>query len=289
MSVPTVYEIEHVSRYRYSSPARHCALALCLKPRDDARQRLLRFEIVTNPEAPQNSETDVFGNTRHVINIHREHQLLEITARSSVELEGSSPVPDSLGGGAWTEISSWKDKFDYWDFTRPSTFSRPSPTLAAFVDELGIQVGGDPLESLVHLLDTLHQSFRYVPGSTTVVSPIEHILESRQGVCQDYSHVMIAIARSWHIPARYVSGYLYVDSQGGEDTAQAASHAWVECMLPGLGWVGFDPTNRCFAAERHVRVGVGRDYQDAAPVRGVFLGGGDAQLEVEVRVFAGLP
>ena len=100
---------------------------------------------------------------------------------------------------------------------------------------------------------------------------------------------MISIARSWHIPSRYVSGYLYVDNQGGEDTTQAASHAWVECLLPGLGWVGFDPTNRCLAAERHVRVGVGRDYQDVAPVRGVFLGGGDTQLEVEVRVLAALP
>ena len=289
MSGPAVYQIEHLSRYRYSSPARHCALALCLKPRDDAHQLLLSFQVVTDPQAPQNSEIDFFGNTKQVINIHREHQLLEISALSSVELDASSPVPDSLGAGAWEVIRSWKDLFGYWDLTRPSAFSRPSSVLAAFVDELGIQACEDPLQSLVRLRDTLHHSFRYVPGSTTVVSPIEHILQSRQGVCQDYSHVMISIARSWDIPSRYVSGYLYVDNQGGEDTTQAASHAWVECLLPGLGWVGFDPTNRCLAAERHVRVGVGRDYQDVAPVRGVFLGGGDTQLEVEVRVLAALP
>ncbi len=283
---PSIYQIEHVSTYSYSSPARHCALALCLQPRDDARQRLLRFEITTSPDAPQNSETDFFGNTRHVVNIHREHRLLEISARSSVELDGSAPVPDSLGAGAWEEIRSWKDLFSYWDFTRPSAFAKPSPALSGFVDELGIQACGDPLESLVRLLDTLHRSFRYVPGSTTVVSPIEHILESRLGVCQDYSHVMIAIARSWDIPARYVSGYLYENSQAGEDTTQAASHAWVECLLPGVGWVGFDPTNRCLAQERHVRVGVGRDYQDVAPVRGVFLGSGETRLDVHVKVLA---
>ncbi len=279
------YDIEHVSRYRYSSPARHCALALYLKPLYDSRQRLLSFQIVTSPAAPQNSETDSFGNTRHVINIHREHQLLEITARSSVELQPPAPVPDALDSGAWEEIRSWKDDSGYWDFTRPSAFCRPSPALAAFVDESGIQACGDPLESLVQLSDTLHNSFRYAPGSTTVVSPIEHILETRQGVCQDYSHVMITIARSWGIPSRYVSGYLYLDSQG-EDTTQPASHAWVECLLPGLGWVGFDPTNRCLAAERHIRVGVGRDYQDVPPVRCTSLGGGEAQLEVEVRVLA---
>ena len=130
----------------------------------------------------------------------------------------------------------------------------------------------------------LHRSFTYLPGSTWVVSPIEHILDSRQGVCQDYAHVMIAIARSWHIPACYVSGYLYMDGQGGEAVPQKATHAWVECRLPGLGWIGFDPTNRSLANERHIRVAVGRDYQDVAPVRGVFVGGGESRLDVEVRV-----
>ncbi len=284
---PTVYQIEHVSRYRYSSPARHCALSLCLMPRDDARQRLLRFEIVTDPEAPQNSEADSFGNTRHVINIHREHQLLEIVSRSSVELDPPAPVPDALDAGAWYEIRSWNNQFGYWDFTRPSAFCRPSPALDAFMAESAIEAGGDPLQSLVQLSDTLHSSFQYLPGSTTVVSPIEHILESRRGVCQDYSHVMITIARSWGIPSRYVSGYLYLDNQTEEPPTQPASHAWVECLLPGLGWVGFDPTNRSLASQRHVRVGVGRDYQDVPPVRGIFLGSGETQLEVEVRVLAG--
>ena len=284
---PALYEIEHVSRYRYSSPARHCALSLCLTPREDARQRLRSFEIVTDPEAPQNSETDSFGNTRQVINIHREHQLLEIAARSSVELEPPAHVPDALDSGVWNEIHSWRDLFGFWEFTRPSAFCRPSAALTDFIHESAIEAGRDPLQSLLQLGDTLHRSFQYLPGSTTVVSPIEHILESRQGVCQDYSHVMITIARSWGIPARYVSGYLYLDSQGSEEgPTQPASHAWVECLLPGLGWVGFDPTNRCLASERHVRVGIGRDYQDVPPVRGIFLGSGDTQLEVEVRVTA---
>ena len=286
MGVIARYDIEHVSRYRYSSPARHCALSLCLKPLEDPLQRLLRFEIVTDPAAPQNSESDFFGNTKQVMNIHREHQVLEIIARSSVELQPPSPIPDALNRGAWDEIGSWKDSFGIWDFTRPSAFARPSLALDAFVDESAVEPGVDPLESLVRLRDTLHSSFQYLPGSTTVVSPIEHILESRQGVCQDYSHVMITLARSWGIPARYVSGYLYVENQGAEEAPQAASHAWVECLLPGLGWVGFDPTNQCLASERHVRVGIGRDYQDVAPVRGIFLGSGDTQLDVQVRVHA---
>ena len=155
------------------------------------------------------------------------------------------------------------------------------------MDELGIKVGNDPLETLLRLSDTLYRSFRYVPGSTSMVSPIEHILESRQGVCQDYAHVMIAIARSWHVPARYVLGYLYIDGQGGEGTPQTATHAWVECRLPDLQWIGFDPTNRCLADERHVRVAIGRDYRDVTPVRGIFVGSGEARLAVGVRVRTG--
>ena len=282
-----LYEIEHVSRYLYSSPVRHCVLSLCLKPRDDADQRLLRFDVATVPPAPLNSETDFFGNTKQVLNIHQEHEMLEITARSTVERMRAASLPDSMGADAWDEIRSWKESFSYWDFTHDSAFARPSPALTAFVDELGIKAGGDPLETLLHLSDTLHRSFQYAPGSTSVVSPIEHILESRQGVCQDYAHVMIAIARSWHVPSRYVSGYLYMDDQGSERAPQTATHAWVECCLPDLGWIGFDPTNRCLADERHVRVAIGRDYQDVAPVRGVFVGGGESRLEVDVRVRAG--
>ena len=284
MGATALYEIEHISRYLYTTPVRHGVLSLCLKPRDDAGQRLLSFEIATSPPAPLNSETDVFGNTKQVLNVHREHQALEIASRSSVERTPGGEPAASLGADAWESIRSWSGAFANWEFTHPSLFARPSPALAAFVDESGIEAGDDPLETLLRLSDTLNRSFEYVPGSTSAISPIEHILESGQGVCQDYAHVMIAIARSWSVPARYVSGYLYTAGRDGDGSSQTASHAWVECRLPGLGWIGIDPTNGCLAAERHVRVAVGRDYQDVAPTRGVFVGGGESRLDVEVRV-----
>ena len=286
MEQPALYEIEHVSRHYYTSPVRYCVLSLCLKPRDDSGQRLLSFDVATDPPAPLNNETDFFGNTKQVMNIHREHESLELTSRATVERARPTALPDSLASGAWEEIRSWAESFSYWDFTHPSAFVQSSPALTAFVDELEIKPQDDPLKALLQLSDTLYRSFQYVPGSTSVVSPIEHILESRQGVCQDYAHVMIAIARSWKVPARYVSGYLYIDGQDAEGVPQAATHAWTECHLPGLGWIGFDPTNRCLADERHVRVAIGRDYQDVAPIRGVFVGGGEVRLAVDVRVRA---
>ncbi len=284
-AVPVRYEIEHVSRYLYASPMRNCVMSLCLKPRDDPGQRLLRFEVSTVPDASLNDERDSFGNTKHVLNIHREHQGLEITARSTVETSRIIPAPHSSGAQSWKEVRSWTESFVYWDFTHASALTGPSPALTNFVDRLGLMPGEDPVESLRRLSDTLHHSFEYVPGSTSAVSPIDDILESGQGVCQDYAHVMIAIARSWGVPARYVSGYVCF-SETGMQAPESASHAWVECRLPDLGWVAFDPTNRGFVDERYVRIAVGRDYQDTAPTRGVLVGGVGSSLEVNVRMRA---
>ena len=272
MAGPVRYEIEHVSRYLYTSPVRHCVMSLCLKPRDDPGQRLLHFQVSTAPPARLNGETDSFGNTKHIINIHQEHEALEIITHSTVETAPAAALPVSLGADAWEELRSWRESLVHWDFMHASALARPSAALTAFMDRLGIEPDGDPLAALLRLSDTLHHSFQYVPGITSAISPIEHILESGRGVCQDYAHVMIAIARSWGVPARYVSGYMYVTHQAPE----TATHAWVECRLPGLGWIGFDPTNRSLADERYVRIALGRDYQDVAPTRGILLGGGDS-------------
>ena len=277
------YDIEHVSRYSYSSPVRNCVMALCLEPRNDLGQRLLRFDVTTEPLVPLNDEVDYFGNTKHVLNVHREHESLEVIARSTVETTPSPPWLGSLGEDAWEEIRSWSESFRDWDFTHPSEFTRRSPALDSFVDRHGIATpGGDPLQALTELSDTLHGSFEYAPGSTSVVSPIDHILESGQGVCQDYAHVMIAIARSWGVPTRYVSGYFYAAGREGEPARGTATHAWVECRLPELGWVGFDPTNDGLGDERHVRMAVGRDYGDVAPTRGVFKGVAETRLDVDI-------
>ena len=280
------YDIEHLSRYHYSRSPKQCVMMLCLKPRNDRGQRVLNFGIETDPAALLTSEQDCFGNTRHVFNLSGEHPVLEIIARSTVSPTPFSPLPRCLGAGAWNEIRSWKDSFALWDYVHPSALTRPSSLLAEFVDRHGIQRAEDPLQGLLRLSDMLHQRFRYAPGSTSVMSSIEQILQSGGGVCQDYAHTMIAIARSWSIPARYVSGYLHLSGLEGEQAPENATHAWVECLLPELGWVGFDPTNRCLADERHVRIAVGRDYRDVSPTRGILRGGESTGIEVAVRVSA---
>lgn len=283
---PATYDIEHVTRYRYSSPVSGCVMSLCLEPRQDAGQRVLHFDIETAPPASMNAEADSFGNTKHVLNIHREHRDLAITTRATVEQTPASPLPESQEPSAWDEIGGWKDSFALWDFLQPSALTQPSPALAAFTSGLGIEPADDPLRAVQRLSSLLYRNFDYVPGSTSAVSPVDHILESRRGVCQDYAHAMIAIARTWGVPTRYVSGYLHDSDVEGVDAPapQSASHAWAECLLPGLGWVGFDATNDSLAGPGHIRLAVGRDYRDVAPTSGIFRGGGESQIEVEVRV-----
>ena len=145
---------------------------------------------------------------------------------------------------------------------------------------------------LRELNSAIYNKFEYNTGATRVDSPIDIALEARRGVCQDFSHIMLAMVRKLEIPCRYVSGYLFYQSNASyqDRSAADASHAWVEAWLPDLGWVGFDPTNNVIAGERHIRVALGRDYADIPPTRGVFKGNAQSELSVAVKVVpAGAP
>ena len=280
---PLRYDVEHRTRYEYPDGVRGCVLLLCLQPARTPGQRVLRFRMETIPAAPLSPESDCFGNRRHVLNVHRRHEELVITSRFRAELDEASGV-EAVGG--WEEVRSLRQLPEYWHFVEPSALARPSPALERFVRREGLQREEGPMESLVRLSDGIRERFQYEPGSTAADSPIEHLLESGRGVCQDYAHLMITIARSWGIPSRYVSGYLHNTGRAGDRVRADASHAWVECWLPGAGWVGFDPTNTTFSDQRHIRVAAGRDYADVSPTRGVFQGAGDARIAVDVIVNA---
>lgn len=278
------YHIEHLTSYYYQSPAKGCVMSVCLQPRQDERQKIINFSLDIQPVAEASDEIDFLGNCHHVFNIHRRHQQLRIAVCSDIELSVPPPLPDSLPADSWQTIEQQKNSFEHWHFTHPSELTSPSPCLQEFIIEQGIAKKDDPLTSVLALNELLYERFTYQPGSTSVSSTIDHILQSRRGVCQDYAHVMLAIVRGWGIPARYVSGYLWTSGDSKEQSPTTASHAWIECLLPEIGWVGFDPTNCTVNDDRHVRIAIGRDYRDVAPTRGVLQGGGKTELKVSVRI-----
>ena len=225
----------------------------------------------------------------HHFDVPGRHKQLSIVADALVDVQPMPVLPGSLGEAAWDELDQMIAAGDYIEMLMPSQFGQSSERLDQFARELGVDSrqaarGRDPLQLVLDLNAALHSKIAYVPKSTRVDSPIDDALESRQGVCQDFAHIMIGLARPIGIPCRYVSGYLFHRAGDKTRSAEGATHAWVEALLPGLGWVGLDPTNNVLASDRHVRTAVGRDYADVPPTRGTFKGSADSQLLVAVRV-----
>lgn len=280
------YAIRHFTRYRYSRPVWQSVMEARMHPRSEYMQRCFTFQLSVSPRARIFSYTDHLGNLVHHFDIPAPHKQLTIIADALVDVDAPEPLPDALGTEAWGELDELIEREDYWDMLRPSQFASSSPELEDLAREFGIDKrdGRDPLELLRTLNLNLYDGFAYVKQSTSVDSPIEVALSSRQGVCQDFAHIMIGLVRSLRIPCRYVSGYLYHDALHHDRSAEGATHAWVEALLPGLGWIGFDPTNNLIAGGRHIRTAIGRDYADVPPTLGTMKGSGDSELQVRVRV-----
>ena len=277
------YSIRHVTRFRYSAPVRESVMELRMQPRSEGPQTLRSFQIVTQPRAQLYAYTDHAGNAVYHFNVLREHEELRIEAQAVVEVARPPALPQAADGLEWERYNAYNLTAQHYDLLGPSKFARPSPALAAFARARGLeQPDGDPLGALKRLMNAIRDSFEYELGITQVHSPIEHALEHGRGVCQDFAHIMIAVARGWGIPTRYVSGYLH---HGRQDRSEdSATHAWVESYLPSLGWIGFDPTNGMLANERHIRAAVGRDYADVPPTRGTFKGVAESELAIAVSV-----
>jgi len=280
------YAVRHFTRYRYSRPVWQSVMEVRMHPRSEYMQRCFTFQLSVSPRARIFSYTDHLGNLVHHFDIPAPHKHLTIIADALIDVDPPDPLPESLGQESWTELDEMIQHEDYWDMLRPSYFVRSSPELEELAREFGLDQrnGRDPLQLLLKLNTDLYETFSYEKQSTSVHSPIEDALRSRKGVCQDFAHIMISLVRNLRIPCRYVSGYLHHDSYHEDRSAEGATHAWAEALLPGLGWVGFDPTNNLIAGGRHIRTAIGRDYSDVAPTTGTMKGSGDSELQVRVRV-----
>jgi transglutaminase-like putative cysteine protease len=282
------YSIRHLTQFRYDSPVSESLMEVRMHPRTEGTQRCLSFQLSVDPRAQVNSYRDYLGNSVHHFDVPRKHMQLRIVAESLVEVQTVPDLPKHLGADAWTQLDALIATGDYWETLMPSQFTQPIPALDGLIDDLDSDIGlarsQDPLIFLSELNTAIFDWFEYVPKSTRVDSPIEHAIDARKGVCQDFAHIMIAMVRHVKIPCRYVSGYLFPRAQQPDRSSEGASHAWVEALLPGLGWIGFDPTNNLVTSDRHIRTAIGRDYADVPPTKGIFKGKAASDLTVSVRV-----
>jgi transglutaminase-like putative cysteine protease len=279
-----IYSVRHTTTFRYEPAVRESVMEVRLQPRSDGEQRCLNFSLNVDPPANIMQYRDFAGNTVHHFNIAGSHTQVVVTADSAVEVQ-SVPAPRASDGGDWADLDALVATGDHWEMLLPSHFVRSSDSLSALAKELECERRGTPFELLAEISVWIYKLFAYVPHSTKVDSPIEEALKTRQGVCQDFAHIMIALGRRLRIPCRYVSGYMFHRDESERDrSVEGASHARVEALMPGLGWVAFDPTNNLIGVDRHIRVAIGRDYADVPPTRGVYKGEAQSELSVAVTV-----
>lgn len=260
--------VRHETRYLYQEPVSYSIQALKLTPRADHGQRVLNWRITTPGERIE--QVDPYGNLTHVVTVERPHCEMCIVVEGVAEIdEGAPSGPDP------SRLS-------------PLAYLAPTPLTRAdgSLRELAARCIGRHPHSRAALLDlagAIREAVAYQPGVTDVSHAASEVLELGLGVCQDQTHVLLACCRAAGIPARYVSGYFHTGQSG-----ETASHAWADVWLDeDTGWVSLDVTHGEHAGARHCRLAVGRDYLDAAPVRGVRRGGGHESMSVAVRVTEG--
>ena len=278
-----IFSVRHVTTLRYEPAIRESLMEVRMQPRSEGQQRCLSFHLEVEPSAQILQYRDFLGNTVHHFDIAGSHKEVRVIAQAIVEFH-PTPFPSASEAGDWQDLDAIIAAGDHWEMLLPSRFACFTQELNKLAEDLRLERKGNPLELVSKVNQGVYEAFEYVPNSTKVDSPIDDALRTRQGVCQDFAHIMIALLRQVRIPCRYVSGYLYHGHENKDRSPESASHAWIEVLLPGLGWVSFDPTNNLAGSERHLRVAIGRDYADVPPTRGVYKGEAASELSVLVTV-----
>ncbi len=276
-----LFAIHYVTVYDYAEPVTDNLNALRVRPATTATQRCDEFHVRVDPETRLGRHTDYFGTEVIEFGISRPHSSLTIDVRARVVTadppDPPTPAWDSLAAPAYLEAAG--------EYLLASIAEPPNGALDELVAQSDLAT---PLEAVEGLCELIPDRFEYRTGVTYVGSTVEHLLEAGAGVCQDFVHLALIILRRHGIAARYVSGYLFAaPPDGGRDSVEVETHAWLEALLPDGGergepvWVGVDPTNRSRAGERYVKIGHGRHYDDVPPIKGVYRGGA-AELSANV-------
>ena len=270
--------VVHATGYAYESPVTASFNEARLTPRSDNRQNVILSRVETVPATRSYRYLDYWGTAVTAFDLHAPHTELEVTASSVVETDKPEPPIEKV---TWDELRSEAvvDKFD--EVLSPTHYTPRSKRLHRVGEKIAKY--NDPHDAVIAAADWVNSELDYVPGTTGVHSSALDALREGKGVCQDFAHLTLAVLRGIGIPSRYVSGYLHPQRKApiGE-TVDGQSHAWIQAWTGG--WWNFDPTNDKEINEQYVSVGVGRDYADVTPLKGIYSGGGSTDLDVVVEI-----
>lgn len=263
--------VHHRTLYRYDRPARFVAQSHRLTPVTTASQNVLEWSVSAEGARFGAAFTDGAGDRIVTLTHQGPVEAIEIVVEGLVETHDTAGV-----------LRDQKEAISPLVYLRPGPATTPNRQVRELADRALARLAAAPALERAHALAAaVADSVAYRPGVTHAHTTAAEALEIGEGVCQDHAHLLIALAHLAGLPARYVTGYLHANEDGAP---HEASHAWAEIFIDGLGWVGFDPANRCCPDERYIRIGSGRDAREAAPIRGVAGGLATEEMDVEVVV-----
>ncbi len=278
-------DIRYRMQFSYDRPVREAHNELRVRPRDLPGQRLLAHRLTSDPLARVLSFTDYWGTTIDHLGLVFEHEGFEIVAEAAVETRPRlQPTNGSTAGWADEQY-----RLHNSEYLTASPHVQWTENIAAIANDT--KAGISDATSLVQaMVAATRDVLSYERDSTRIGIPLAELVTSGRGVCQDFAHLNIGLLRAAGVPARYVSGYLFagdetnIETGGGDQSVTVQTHAWVEAALPNGEWMAIDPTNDQPVGERHVVIGFGRDYDDVAPVRGVYYGDGVPTVDATVEM-----
>jgi transglutaminase-like putative cysteine protease len=259
-------KISHTTEYVYDEPVPYSLQRLRLTPLGGPTQNVIDWSVTIDGARIETGYLDQFGNRTELVSAEGAEHTIRITAAGEVDTYDKAGVFGPHQGFC-----------PLWLFLRETARTKPGK----LVKDLARNLKGDSELARMHaLMEAIHETVAYTPGTTTTETTAEEALAAKTGVCQDHAHIFISAARLIDIPARYVSGYLMME--GKED--QVATHAWAEAHIPGLGWVGFDAANKVCPDDRYVRIASGLCYRDCAPISGMRIGTGGKNPRENLKV-----
>ena len=270
--------VVHTTGYAYPSPVTASYNEVRLTPRSNTRQNVILNRVETIPATRSYRYIDYWGTAVTAFDLHAPHTELTVSSSSVVETERPEPASTRA---TWTDLQSVAviDRFD--EVLRPTEYTPASERVTAVGKR--IIKNNEPREAVIAAARWARSELDYLPGTTGVHSSGLDALEKGKGVCQDFAHLTLMVLRGMGIPARYVSGYLHPkrDAKVGK-TVDGRSHAWIQAWTGG--WWNYDPTNDTDITEQYISVGVGRDYSDVSPLKGIYSGKGATDLDVIVEI-----
>lgn len=285
------YRITHTTKYVFSEPVPVCHNEVCLTPREGRRQHSESHRLMITPEpGALRDRVDYFGNRLTNFTVFNTYQSLNVSAVTRLDVAPATSH-DARASMTWEAIRDklrsdrTRDGLANYQYAFESSRVRATPKARDYA-VASFSPGRSIIEAALDLTRRIHEDFQYDPKATTVNTPLDAVLETQRGVCQDFAHVQIACLRSLGLAARYVSGYLRTYPPPGKARliGADASHAWVSVFCGPNGWIDFDPTNNAIPSTDHITLAWGRDYDDVCPIRGVLVGGGRHSMTVSVDV-----